>query len=96
MGLCLCMPTISQGWTVNACCSFLKVYSKDGQPNLRREPADLNAVEKEIFDFFIREENIDKLIKFLALEEHKGRDKFDPGRFAMFKGLFRNYGDAFL
>ena len=56
----------------------------------------MNAVEKEIFDFFIREENIDKLIKFLALEEHKGRDKFDPGRFAMFKGLFRNYGDAFL
>ena len=56
----------------------------------------MNGVEKEIYDFFIREENIDRLMAFLSLEEHKGRDKFDPSRFAMFKGLFRNYGDSFL
>jgi proteasome activator subunit 4 len=63
---------------------------------LRRSPSELNESEKEIFDFFVREENIDKLMGFLSLEEHKGRDKFDPGRFAMFKGLFRNFGDTFL
>ena len=39
---------------------------------------------------------MDKLIEFLSLEEHKGHDRFDARRFIMFKGLFRNHGDAFM
>ena len=39
---------------------------------------------------------VDKLIEYLSLEEHKGHDRFDARRFIMFKGLFRNHGDAFM
>ena len=46
--------------------------------------------------FFHNEENLDKLIKFLSLEEVKGRDRFNVKRWILFKGLFRNYGPGML
>ena len=63
---------------------------------MRRDVSALNDVEREIYHFFSDAENVSKLIGFLSLEEHKGKDRFDPRRFLMFKGLFRNFGDTFL
>jgi proteasome activator subunit 4 len=75
----------------------LEVYAPSGeQPVLDRRHEDLTAAEKEVDLFFSDQSNIDRLIKFLALEEKKGKDKFNCYRFIMFKGLFRNHGDTYL
>ena len=66
------------------------------QPKLDRDESELNDVEKEIYQFFNQQKNVDKLIEFLSLEENKGRDKFSAARFIMFKGLFRNFGSSIL
>ncbi|KAL4612987.1 proteasome activator complex subunit 4B-like [Arapaima gigas] len=52
--------------------------------------------EQIIFDHFSDPFFTDQLIRFLSLEDRKGKDKFNPHRFCLFKGLFRNFGDAFL
>lgn len=75
----------------------LHTYSPSSdQPPLDRERDDLSAEEKQVHDFFTNQSNVDKLIKFLSLEEKKGRDKFNGFRFILFKSLFRNHGDTFL
>jgi proteasome activator subunit 4 len=75
----------------------MSVYApSDQQPPVRRPLEDLSPQEQEVFKFFSNEDKVAKLIGFLALEEHKGADRFNARRFAMFKGLFRNYGDEFL
>jgi hypothetical protein len=62
------------------------VYAPSGeQPALDRRHEDLTAAEKEVDLFFSDQNNIDRLIKFLALEEKKGKDKFNCYRFIMFK-----------
>ncbi|KAK7918864.1 hypothetical protein WMY93_010148 [Mugilogobius chulae] len=57
---------------------------------------EMSEGEKIIYEYFTDAEFIDQLIEFLSLEERKGKDSFNPRRFCLFKGLFRNYGDAFL
>uniref|UniRef100_A0A8C9TJ04 Proteasome activator subunit 4 n=1 Tax=Scleropages formosus TaxID=113540 RepID=A0A8C9TJ04_SCLFO len=52
--------------------------------------------EQIIYDHFSDSVFIDQLIRFLSLEDRKGKDKFNPRRFCLFKGLFRNFGDDFL
>uniref|UniRef100_A0A672NHH0 Proteasome activator complex subunit 4B n=1 Tax=Sinocyclocheilus grahami TaxID=75366 RepID=A0A672NHH0_SINGR len=52
--------------------------------------------ERIICDHFTDPMFIKQLIEFLSLEDRKGKDKFNPRRFCLFKGLFRNYSDAFL
>uniref|UniRef100_A0A8D2NT94 Proteasome activator subunit 4 n=1 Tax=Zosterops lateralis melanops TaxID=1220523 RepID=A0A8D2NT94_ZOSLA len=49
-----------------------------------------------IYDHFSDPKFVEQLIKFLSLEDRKGKDKFNPRRFCLFKGLFRNFDDAFL
>lgn len=66
------------------------------QPKLDREFAELSPAEQEVDKFFSDPKNIDQLIKFLSLEEKKGKDKFNGFRFIMFKNLFRNHGDKHL
>ncbi|CAG0897570.1 unnamed protein product, partial [Darwinula stevensoni] len=66
------------------------------QPKVDRTLEELPEEEKVIRDFFTSKECIEKLVKFLTLEERKDQDKFDSRRYAMFKGLFRNHGDAVL
>ncbi|KAK4321981.1 hypothetical protein Pmani_007247 [Petrolisthes manimaculis] len=66
------------------------------QPQLDRPLEGLGDEEKEIYKFFINQENVDKLVSFLSLEENKERDGFNTRKFWMFKGLFRNFGDSFL
>ncbi|XP_074520213.1 proteasome activator complex subunit 4B [Halichoeres trimaculatus] len=57
---------------------------------------EMSEGEKIIFEYFSDPEFIDQLIEFLSLEDRKGKDSFNPRRFCLFKGLFRNYGDVFL
>uniref|UniRef100_A0A3B4EMS0 Proteasome activator Blm10 mid region domain-containing protein n=1 Tax=Pygocentrus nattereri TaxID=42514 RepID=A0A3B4EMS0_PYGNA len=59
-------------------------------------PEEMNESEKIIHDHFSDPKFINQLIEFLSLEDRKGKDKFNPRRFCLFKGLFRNYSDAFL
>lgn len=66
------------------------------QPKLNRTRDELSEGEEPVFDFFSDASNVEQLFTFLSLEECKGRDKFDPRRFSLFKGLFRNFGDTFL
>uniref|UniRef100_A0AAY4C4F7 Proteasome activator subunit 4 n=1 Tax=Denticeps clupeoides TaxID=299321 RepID=A0AAY4C4F7_9TELE len=75
----------------------LMVYAppKD-QPKQGLTRDEMNEREQIVYDHFSDPAFIDKLIKFLSLEDRKGKDKFSPRRFCLFKGLFRNFGDAFL
>ncbi|XP_068162395.1 proteasome activator complex subunit 4B-like [Antennarius striatus] len=57
---------------------------------------EMSEGEKIVFEYFSDPEFIDQLIEFLSLEDRKGKDSFNPRRFCLFKGLFRNYGEAFL
>ncbi|XP_077359602.1 proteasome activator complex subunit 4B-like [Festucalex cinctus] len=57
---------------------------------------EMSEAEKIIFEYFSDPEFIEQLMDFLSLEERKGKDSFNPRRFYLFKGLFRNYGDVFL
>uniref|UniRef100_A0AAQ5Y407 Proteasome activator complex subunit 4 C-terminal domain-containing protein n=1 Tax=Amphiprion ocellaris TaxID=80972 RepID=A0AAQ5Y407_AMPOC len=62
--------------------------------NLSRE--EMTEREQIIFDHFSDPVFINQFIEFLSLEDRKGKDKFSPRRFCLFKGLFRNFSDAFL
>uniref|UniRef100_A0A6P7GVF6 Proteasome activator complex subunit 4B-like n=1 Tax=Diabrotica virgifera virgifera TaxID=50390 RepID=A0A6P7GVF6_DIAVI len=57
---------------------------------------DLTEIEKDVYTFFNNKENIEKLIKFLSLEEKKGRDHFNAYRFLAFKNLFKIFEDSLL
>ncbi|XP_044145613.1 proteasome activator complex subunit 4 isoform X2 [Bufo gargarizans] len=75
----------------------LLVYAPaDQQPTLGRPREEMSEAEQIIYDHFTDEKFIEQLIKFLSLEDRKGKDKFNPRRFCLFKGLFRNFDDAFL
>ncbi|XP_077299850.1 proteasome activator complex subunit 4-like isoform X2 [Arctopsyche grandis] len=75
----------------------IKMYAPPAeQPEYNLLPQDLDDSEKEIYDFFTDKSNVDKLINYLSMEEKKGKDKFSTFKFLMFKGIFINYGDAFL
>eukprot|EP00069_Balaena_mysticetus_P019421 bmy_12136T0 len=66
------------------------------QPKLGRSREDLTEAEQIIFDHFSDPKFVEQLITFLSLEDRKGKDKFNPRRFCLFKGIFRNFDDAFL
>ncbi|XP_043911057.1 proteasome activator complex subunit 4 [Protopterus annectens] len=66
------------------------------QPKLGRTRDEMSEAERIIFDFFSDPKFLELLIKFLSLEDRKGKDTFNPRRFCLFKGLFRNYDEAFL
>ena len=76
---------------------LLKVYdSPSNQPELDPSRRQLTKHERVFSDFFSQSENIDKLINYYSLEEHKGKDTFIRRRVQLFKGLFRNHGNVHL
>lgn len=75
---------------------LLTYASADKQPLLGRTRDQLSEEERHIYDSFSQEEFTSKFINFLSLEDRKGKDKFNLHRFMLFKGLFRNFDDAFL
>ena len=79
-------------WPVDA----LMYAPSSQQPDLDRSEEEMPEQERIIFRFLKRQENVDKLIGFLCLENKKGHDRFDAERFGMFKAVFRNFGDALL
>ncbi|KAJ7987499.1 hypothetical protein DPEC_G00327130 [Dallia pectoralis] len=66
------------------------------QPKQELTREEMNEREQIIYDHFSDPVFINQLIEFLSLEDRKGKDKFSPRRFCLFKGLFRNFHDAFL
>uniref|UniRef100_A0A3P8U0G7 Proteasome activator complex subunit 4B n=1 Tax=Amphiprion percula TaxID=161767 RepID=A0A3P8U0G7_AMPPE len=74
----------------------MMIYAASDKPNDDLPYEEMSEGEKIIFEYFSDPEFIDQLIEFLSLEERKGKDSFNPRRFCLFKGLFRNYGDVFL
>lgn len=62
--------------------------------DLRRD--EMTEREQIIYDHFTDPAFINQFIEFLSLEDRKGKDTFSPRRFCLFKGLFRNFHDAFL
>ncbi|KAK7103315.1 proteasome activator complex subunit 4B-like [Littorina saxatilis] len=72
-------------------------YAEDSQqPKFVRTLEELPENERPVQESFSSNEFVEKLLEFLALEEQKGRDKFQLKHLTLFKGLFRNYGDKFL
>ncbi|XP_068089225.1 proteasome activator complex subunit 4 isoform X1 [Hyperolius riggenbachi] len=102
------LPRTREAW--EACCfvekthwgyytwpqSLLVYASADQQPQLGRGRDAMSEAELILYEHFTDEKFVAQLIKFLSLEDRKGKDKFNPRRFCLFKGLFRNYDDAFL
>lgn len=67
----------------------VEVYdSPSKQETASKRMNNLTEMEKYIYDFFNNADNIKKLIKFLSLEEKKGRDQFNPYRFFAFKVFY--------
>ena len=54
----------------------------------------LSPEEREIEIFFKNCQNVAQLVKYLSLEDKKGKDKFSGTKFWMFKQLFRNHGNC--
>ncbi|XP_062464948.1 proteasome activator complex subunit 4 isoform X1 [Pezoporus occidentalis] len=102
------LPKTKEAW--ESCCFVEKthwgyytwpqtmtVYAPaEHQPKLGRRRDELTEAEQIIYDHFSDPKFVEQLIKFLSLEDRKGKDKFNPRRFCLFKGLFRNFDDAFL
>ena len=74
----------------------IKVTDFKKEPRVNRTRDQLSPEEVPVFDFFSSQDSVDKLMKFLSLEEKKGSDKFNTRRFQMFKNLFMNFGPQFL
>ena len=75
----------------------MMVYGPEwDQPALNRSPEEMTAEERSYVHFFASPQRVDRLVALLSLEEHKGKAKFDPRKFILWKGLFRNYGDSCL
>lgn len=66
------------------------------QPKQNLSRDEMTEREQIIFDHFTDPGFINQFIEFLSLEDRKGKDKFSPRRFCLFKGLFRNFNGAFL
>ncbi|EMP23881.1 Proteasome activator complex subunit 4 [Chelonia mydas] len=105
---CESLPKTKQAW--ESCCFVEKTHwgyytwpqnmvvyaSAEQQPKLGRRREELVEAEQIIYDRFSDPKFVEQLIKFLSLEDRKGKDKFNPRRFCLFKGIFRNFDDAFL
>uniref|UniRef100_A0A3Q0QU92 Uncharacterized protein n=1 Tax=Amphilophus citrinellus TaxID=61819 RepID=A0A3Q0QU92_AMPCI len=74
----------------------MMIYASSEKPKDDLPYEEMSESEKIVFEYFSDPEFIDQLIEFLSLEDRKGKDSFNPRRFLLFKGLFRNYGDVFL
>lgn len=79
------------GWST----SFSIYAPSRQQPNIDRTRDEMSVAEQIIFDFFSNNSNFDKLIAFWALEEKKGKEKFNRSRSFLIKALVSTFGEAF-
>ncbi|XP_034040183.1 proteasome activator complex subunit 4A isoform X2 [Thalassophryne amazonica] len=102
------LPCTQQDWD---CCKFVEkthwgyycwpskmmMYAPlEEQPKQSLTREEMTEREQVIYDHFTDPVFINQFIDYLSLEDRKGKDKFSPRRFCLFKGLFRNFGDTFL
>ncbi|KAF5308174.1 hypothetical protein FQR65_LT06354 [Abscondita terminalis] len=74
----------------------LETYAPSSdQPTFAKRRDNLTEEETTILKFF-NEQNIEILIKYLSMEEKKGKDQFSGFRFLVFKNLFKMYEDHLL
>lgn len=102
------LPRSQQDW--NECCFIEKTHwgystwprklllyaPPEEQPKQSKTREDMNESERIIYDHFSDVRFVDQFIQYLSMEDRKGKDQFSPRRFCLFKGLFRNFDDAFL
>ncbi|OQR68927.1 proteasome activator complex subunit 4-like [Tropilaelaps mercedesae] len=74
----------------------VEVYAPDKDQPQIPSADQMSSVERIIHDSFTNPEFVKQFIFYLAIEENKGKDKFEAERVIFFKSLFRNYGDAFI
>jgi hypothetical protein len=55
------------------------------QPVLGRKLQELPDDEKPIYEMFTNPEYVETLIKYISLEENKGKDRFNAKYFVLFK-----------
>lgn len=55
------------------------------QPKLGRTRAELSDCERPIYDAFNNSSFVNQFIKYISLEEHKGKESFHPKYFTFFK-----------
>lgn len=55
------------------------------QPKLNRSREELSENERIVYDAFMNEEYVNKLVNFLSLEEVKGKDNFSHKKMILFK-----------
>ncbi|KAL8607379.1 hypothetical protein ACOMHN_024404 [Nucella lapillus] len=75
---------------------LLKYADMSQQPPLVRSLEGMPENERPILESFSDAQYVKRLLDFMALEEHKGKDKFQLRHLTLFKGLFRNFGDSCL
>ncbi|XP_035386226.1 proteasome activator complex subunit 4A isoform X4 [Electrophorus electricus] len=102
------LPRSQQDW--DKCCFIEKTHwgystwprklmlyaPPEEQPKQGKTREEMTGREQIIYDHFTDPIFINQLLQYLSLEERKGKDKFSSCRFYLFKGLFRNFGDALL
>ena len=64
---------------------MVKYASVEDQPAQGRTRDQLCEDERPIFDKFTEPQFIETLVKFLTLEENKGKDRFHAKHFTLFK-----------
>lgn len=75
----------------------MKTYAPiSEQPSITRKQEELRDEEVPIYENMMNAEFVEKFVAYLSLEEHKRKDKFRTKIMTLFKGLHRNFGDAFL
>ncbi|KAG6452438.1 hypothetical protein O3G_MSEX007632 [Manduca sexta] len=57
-------------------------------------PEEMEEGERNLFEFFNDDANIDKFVAFLTVEEKKGKDKFSGVRFSVFRMIFAQFGPS--
>jgi len=67
---------------------MLKYAAVEDQPVQGRTRDQLCDDEQPIFDKFTSNEFVETLVKFLTLEENKGKDRFHSKHFMLFKVHF--------
>ena len=73
---------------VSGCRPMLKYAAVEYQPVQGRARDELSENERPIFDKFTSAQFIESLVKYLTLEENKGKDKFHAKYFTLFKVSF--------
>ncbi|VVD00858.1 unnamed protein product, partial [Leptidea sinapis] len=79
-------------WAIWSEDKVLKTDEEWDKPWLRNLMYGFYAWPKEI-EFFSNEQNINRLVNFLTVEEKKGKDKFSGIRFTMLRLLFAHFGE---